>query len=444
MSRLTTLPEQLRMISEAASIRMPHVQRWRAMAKCLPAYASILADEGDREAPVELLRRIGRPAVQMGGDARTNIELLVAVACLRITWGAASGTYERLGMPELAQKAREAFEEENDFFNSFWQEAELNVSHIEKSYGVLGALLLPATPGLNLLWVPPMRTVEHLTLERMALVLLVIAFVLLVLIFGGFNCWNLWKYRRRADGPKLFFVGWRRVARIVLIGLALPVGLYWVYTRLTPWSSMQYGVNYCPARIALELVVVFASVITLVFCLGYRAIRGRSKDAGMAVPQEGPFNPFSSRITVSAAAVLAAGTLMYYASWERDSMRLGVGFLGALAVALFAIVYLRKQFWRLAGKDPEKAHFRMTVVRSMIPILAASLLAVGLTSHTYLRLSEEAQIRLLNQPGQRMFLDELEMTSLRHYRDHLRERNDEWNKSHGIRQEDPPTQIHAD
>jgi len=59
------------------------------------------------------------------------------------------------------------------------------------------------------------------------------------------------------------------------------------------------------------------------------------------------------------------------------------------------------------------------------------LLVVGLSSHGYLRFTEAAHIRMLNQPGHRIFLDELEMTSLKQYRDHMRELNEQWNESHG-------------
>ena len=76
-------------------------------------------------------------------------------------------------------------------------------------------------------------------------------------------------------------------------------------------------------------------------------------------------------------------------------------------------------------------------------MLAVGALAVGAASHAYLRYSEARQVSLLNQPGHRAFLDDLEMTRLKEYRDHLRELNQQWLKERGDAV-DHPLAVHAD
>ena len=55
----------------------------------------------------------------------------------------------------------------------------------------------------------------------------------------------------------------------------------------------------------------------------------------------------------------------------------------------------------------------------MTPMLAGVILILGLSASYYLTRSEKAQIEQLNIPGRRLFIDELEYTTFKHYRDRL-------------------------
>ncbi len=131
------------------------------------------------------------------------------------------------------------------------------------------------------------------------------------------------------------------------------------------------------------------AVLIGLFCLSYRAIRQRANDAGIEVPDREFFNPFRG------------------------------GLAGLILVFLCA--YLIGQFVRM--RRQAGAHFRRTFVRSLVPILASALLLAGGVSHAYLRWSEARLVVHLQQPGQRLCLDEMEMTGYAEYRDFLRGRN---------------------
>lgn len=430
-----TFPQQILLIAQAAGVIQSGLGIHREMTRRLPPYALLLASEGDLEAAAKLTDVMHRPVAQLGAKTETLIGILVANACMHISYAPAPAIYEELRMPREAEAARQRYRAEVDLWNSLWQKGRLdrNDERVRKHFGALMGLFAPSVPGFDeSAWIPPFRRIEHNMTQRAMLGGFAVTFSLLVLVFGGFTCWNLWRLRKRGDAPKLFFVGWPRIGGIVALALVLPVGVYWAYTRLTPLSSLRYGINYCIGRIGLELALIFSVVVAAVLCMGYHAIRGRCRDAGMTVGLADAFNPFRSRTAKIVGGLLAAAVVLSFILWERDGMRTwGCGYVAG-AVVLAALIYLTWQFWRLRGKDSAKAHFRRTFIRSVIPILAACLLAVGLVSHVSLRLEESARIRLLNQSGQRLYLDELEMTSLKHYRDHLREVNRKWNAAHGI------------
>jgi len=429
----TIFLEEIAAVSWGASRLSPHLQHARSVARTLPGYAAVLASEGRADRAAEILALADRPGIQMGAGARNVIEILVARACLARATGPKAAIYEKLNMPKEAAQARKQFEQENALWNSLWNMPDPSAftREAERHYGLLMGLLAPALPGFgDPVALPAMRKIEHVMVEQGALMALVIIFLVMTLTLGALTCWNLWRCRKRADGPKLFFVGWPRVGWIVLLGLVLPVGIYWACTRLSPWSSMRYGINYLPGRIALELCLVFTAVITAILCMGYQAIRVRCRDAGMEAPSGNLFNPLGSRIARIGLAILLALIALYFVFWESEPLRTMGGGCAAGALMLLTLAYLVGQFWRLRGREPARAHFRRTFIRSLVPILASCLLVVGVSSHIYLRRAEAAQIRLLNRPGHRIFLDELEMTSLNRYRDHLRELNIRWNATH--------------
>jgi len=195
---------------------------------------------------------------------------------------------------------------------------------------------------------------------------------------------------------------------------------------------MGYGFTYCPGRVTLELALLYVFIIGSVFAMSYRTIRERCLDAGMQAPPAGVFNPLRKKRSLICSLFLLAAIIGYFLFWEKEFLRSTGGFIGAGAIILIALAYFIWQFVRIRGREVEKRHFRGSFIRSVIPILAAYLLAAGVISNAYLTLSEAKLIRHINEPGQRLFLDELEMSSFNLYREHLQELNRQWNKKHGI------------
>ena len=217
----------------------------------------------------------------------------------------------------------------------------------------------------------------------------------------------------------MFFVGWPRVGWIVLVALVLPLAGYMAFTRLFSFGSIHYGINYCAGRAALEMAITIMAVFLLSVGMGCAAIGARCRDAGMEAPR--PRSRRWMRWLAAGLATLWCGALVWYAfNWERDGVRNQVGFWLSFTLVLlvFGVIFLRNI--RLRRASAEETELRMTVTRSLIPILAACFLAVGLVARLHLVSAERGQIRKLAVPGKRIFLDNLRMCKAADYREFLR------------------------
>jgi len=432
MEKPENLPQLLTLTSINASVPLQTLAHMRMMVRRSVRYAGILVAEGRKEEALRLLESARRPGIQFGADASFLIEILLARACLAIVEKGTLETYEKLGMSDEAAevtKAIEAGKKMWDFYKAPYAAPEDKTRR--KYYGALANILLPSyrkEPD----WVSDSRIAEHKNLQRLMLMILTLTLSLILLVFLILTLLNFWRFRKSPCRPKLLFIGWKRIGIITLFCLVLPLALYWIYTHILPFSSMGYGFTYCPGRVTLELALLYVFIIGSVFAMSYRTIRERCLDAGMQAPPAGVFNPLRKKWSLICSLFLLAAIIGYFLFWEKEFLRSTGGFIGAGAIILIALAYFIWQFVRIRGREVEKRHFRGSFIRSVIPILAAYLLAAGVISNAYLTLSEAKLIRHINEPGQRLFLDELEMSSFNLYREHLQELNRQWNKKHGI------------
>lgn len=145
---------------------------------------------------------------------------------------------------------------------------------------------------------------------------------------------------------------------------------------------------------------------------------------------------------IGLALLAAAITAHFLVSDDAYLRYLLPNFLGgclAALVVLLALLYILWQFWLMKRRHPGNAHFRTSFVRSLLPILTACLLLLGLSSRGFLRSVEARYVAQLNRPGAVWGLDELENSALKGYRDHLRELNRTWNQERGIEGAEPQT-----
>jgi len=404
-------------VSIMAAELLPELSYNRAMFRCVWAYANVLVDEGRQEEVLPLLETMREPGRKIGGSSRTLIEILVARACQSIMLGNAQSIYERIGMAEKAETVKQEAVKENLLFNSFYGKRFYSEDEINKHGGAMVALLAPALMGFDLP-LAPMRTLEQALFETGMVGYLLVVYCLLLVFCGLLTFWGLWSSRKKGNAPMLYFIGWKRLTEIVLVSLVIPFGLYVIYTRFMPFGGREYGSNYVFNRLSMEVVLFITIIFWSTLITAYRAIRGRALEAGLEVPESGYFRPgFIYKIV---GGTLLLSLIIFFSAWEREVFRIGIpGKILIGIIVLASLCYFMCQLRRFCRLKAELALFRRTMIRSLAPILAFFVLFMGLTCHYSLKSLDKATIAVLNKPGTRIFLDELEYTAFRDYRDYL-------------------------
>ena len=453
-------------------------------ASILAGYTAQLAREGRKEEATRLIRLTCRAGAQLAEAVNTPWAVQEAALVVDNILGPAPAIYRELGLEKTERQTRERYVRlQRIRSQTIPAPAEEQRKKMEERTGIYWKHVAPPIFDFPHTNAPATVTrAEHINAQKMVPIALVFVVMALTLVLGGTNLWNLWTFRKRADKPKLFFIGWQRVAWIVFLALFVPLVIYWAYSRLAPFTTMNYGIDDVAGRVFVELSLVFSAVLVLLVCLSYHAVRERCRDAGMQVPEHPTLNPLRSYVAAGCMALLLLLTVLFFAA----DLPQDFGHFLAVFIVLFALIYLLIQLTRTSraaafmlallgvgilscfmlwaagkypqavwaidtasivtvispallyvlvitvsarGQQPGSAHFRVTLVRSILPVLTAALLIAGIGSYAYLRVNETQQIEQLQKPGNRVFVDLVEMSRARQLRDHLRELDREYSQS---------------
>lgn len=506
-----TYQELLAQWAYHAAALMPHLQPMRQLARRLPGAALALDGTGAHADAVRMAQQMDRPGIQMGADAHFVISVLVARDMFVKTAGAAPQVLEKLGEPRAAQAAEQAFQGELNAYAAAVP-AGAHDDALEKAVmttgGIMAQEVTPSLPGFD---VQPLldttRLAEHVLAERVVLAVLLALGSVLLLTLAAASAWSGWRHPAEGERPLMLFIGRRRLALVLLVGLALPLALYALETRVAPWRSLCHGINRVFVQRLGELGIAAMLMVFLTCVLAYRAVRARCEEAGLAVPPGGWFNPLLQRASYGmslllgfafgacAAGILAGSTavpalgllglafvvtvvasLPVFLFWQVAHLgytvrpvkavlqglltaakgmpiwlvALGALVLGAAALLVCGIytvpspsavvlifgcaIVLPVFVYALARTSfvapvPEMAQFRRTLTRSLIPVLAACVLALGLVANLYLSHAEAAAIAPLNRSGFHWY-DEVAATDWANYRAYLSELNVQWLREH--------------
>jgi hypothetical protein len=351
-----TLADALQHIATRSNVLLPHLSPLRSLAVRLPGAAVWLAEQGRREDAVWLAGVMSRPGAQVAADANSVIEVLVGHAMAATADGQASALYELLGMPEQAAKARTEYERTELAGRGALRrrgDPELQPLLVQRAGVLLCTFAFAGTTpeGLRPM-LGPYRTLEHVELERLGLAVLLVSLVLVAVAVAASAGWALLRYRSLDQSPKLLFIGWRSLAGVILLGVLVPALAYWVWTRWTPWSSLQYGINYVLARRIVEMGAAVAVIFCAVVALSLRSAARRCVEGGLPGAPIGIFSGLRHRVevlaSISAPAVVggfvAIGAAANGAGWQ------GSTFAGLVFAALVLCVLFMARQARHAGR----------------------------------------------------------------------------------------------
>lgn len=351
-----TLADELQHIAEDAAVLTPHLSSLGTLASRLPGAAVWLAEQGRHEEAVWLAGVMARPGMQVAADADMLIELLVGNAMVTVPDEQAPALYELLRMPERAASARAGYERDELAWRAARHpEGDQAIGQlVMERAGILLGMLVPVgttAEGLRPM-LGPYRTLEHIEFERLGLALALAPLLLVTLVLAASAGWALLRYRSPDQSPKLLFVGWRRMASIILLGVLVPAIAYWAWTRWAPWSSLQYGINYVLARRMAEVGVAAAVIVGAVLGLSFRSAARRCSEAGLPGAAVGIFSGLRHCVGVLASACapavvgafVAIGAAADGVGWQGSTL------LGLIFAALVLCVLLMARQARGAGR----------------------------------------------------------------------------------------------
>lgn len=405
-----TLREEVARVLRMAETPVPDLPRLLRLVRGIVAYAALLAGEGKSEAARDALQAAHMATLKLGASAVTLIELLVAERAYLHSLHEAAFVHDTLEDSEAAQRCRADAESAQAHFAAAAHGGPLQFSpeELKKEGAFFFNWAIPVPVNRNRELLRAWRMSERVVFERAALTgMLLFAFAGLVCLAVRL-CWSLVAHGGREDRPKLLFIGWRRLLLLLAWSVIIPLGGYYVWTRLMPFGGTRFGTRYCADRLVLEMVIFGMALPAISLVTGFHAIRARCAAAGIAVPGSDAFRPGTAwRV----AGVLAGAAVLGYAmAWERPGCRGRAGYgLAALLVGM-GVVWLVLSSRKLARTPRELDVFRKTFARSFAPILAAVIVLAGATGHIALKVAERQYIAVTQSPGWRLSSDEIEMT----------------------------------
>ena len=243
--------------------------------------------------------------------------------------------YEKIGATASAREIRLADERIKQTKSDFQTTAKYfnNPEHaqfLRQHGGVLARVIFPVLGGgATAAELTAMRMAEHVLVEEMAvqMLLVLLAFTLLAVIVQTV-IW-LFRLRNAAAVPILLLPPARELGKALLLGIALPMVVYWCYSRLPVIGGREYGWGYMWPRFLAELLLLFCVVYWLPVLLLRRYLRRRCDELSIPIPP--PREEMMANLKVRACILgtivllgLILGTRGHYPAFPQNSRCPGV------------------------------------------------------------------------------------------------------------------------
>ena len=267
----------------------PEYAMSRNLARKIPGCARLLLAEGQR-AEAEAVMDTWKPYTKLlvDKDSPSLISAVVASMVGEMLSKEGAEVYDRLGATAKAREAR-AIEAPLHHLLQDWRSSESAKTKEENLYREHGASLAIPYRALDLnhhvtdAELKPARMHEHTLIDEVlveCVVLLLIVALLVSLVVGGLWFFRLWKAGTR---PMLLLPA-GELCRAVLLGIALPVAVYWAYSRLPVIGGREYSWFAHWPRFAAEWLLLALLLLWLPGRHISRFLKRRCTELGMAPP----------------------------------------------------------------------------------------------------------------------------------------------------------------
>jgi hypothetical protein len=383
-----TLLELISRIAVAAGTLLPDLSLYRNLGRTAPLYAELRTREGaDPDDVVPLLLAWEPLVVKTNRDAFTLIGILVESAVIEHARTECVRVLREIGRPELAERTlaratalgapvrawRERADRKSDSrADEMW---------IKQHAGILDAMLLPALgedPVPEEIAVG--RELDYVIAERAQTLALLLGFT--ALMAGALIVSLRWRFARHEHiNPLLCLPDAATMARVIGLGVLLPILLYFAYTRWTPLGGRSFGLGYMAPRLAADLNALYLAVISLVFLLAVPPIRRRCQILRIDIPR--PTRPWLLALLLAVIPITWLAARLYPAVLD-EAVPWILVYLALIEMAVVLLVL----FVRCLVGPRRYGAFYGTAARSLIPVFAAAVILIAALTQPWLRARE--------------------------------------------------------
>jgi hypothetical protein len=382
----------------AASVLLPDLAQFKTLAHSCRLYAELLIADGKSAEAIPFLDAWQVLAKQLTKDSFTLIDLLVAGAIVKEAEQSVPPIYRRLGREADAQRT-EAIAAAMGKPVQDWRAQrdparrrspptaaqQRNDQVLHDRAGILAAMLLPALgewPEAKAY--EPGRMLEYVVFTEVVLAATLVA-LLGALVICGILAWR-WRAFRPANEPpppRLMPVP-GTIIRIQLLGVLLPLVLFFLVTRYLPESGHAYSIRVGAPKLMAEFGLLMMALLTAPICLTVAQVKRQGAALG--------FNAARWHARFVSWPCGFAGVLLLILAWclpvsTRDSVQtLAFVGLGFLAVSLVAGIILGLA--QGVGGDQRYGQFYGSVFRTLVPMLALTIIVLGIATRPFLVRSE--------------------------------------------------------
>ncbi|MBT3376825.1 MAG: hypothetical protein HN742_09760 [Lentisphaerae bacterium] len=400
LGRPQTAIERVRQIAMAASVLLPDLQLSRSLVRVSILYGECLAHEGDLARATPFLDAWEPLAIHLNNDSWTLIDCLVVRALIEHGRESSAEIYERFGDHASAERTRKRADILGQPIRNWHTTVENSANGtsegqdgVKERAGTLAASML-AFGGM---WKdnnvsPDMLTYGRLAdyvLAEKALISLTSA-LLLIAIFASLGIgwwWRLVLPPGEQVDSVLLMPDWRKVGRVLVLGVLAPVMLYAIYTRWLPFGAQQYAIGHAWSRAVSEMGLLLFVILATTTTMAGNAVRERCLPLGLAVP-----TPEHSRLRTAAFVCLllipGATALLYGHGWPKGTPSRVAAIVLVVTLGQWLALSGLRWLWRACRARKDYGAYYSTASRSVIPFLAAAIALLSLLTDPYLKRRE--------------------------------------------------------
>ncbi|HBC87479.1 MAG TPA: hypothetical protein DCZ94_11035 [Lentisphaeria bacterium] len=398
MGEPTSFLEQISQIDLLAGLMLPDMQHLRNLERATIFYSELMAKEGHRDEADLFLNAHRKLVPQINKDSFTLIDIFVVSAIANLAAERVPEIYESIGDKVAAEKARkEATALAAPVKN--WKDKKDKDAKVPagtlKTFdmdlklhgGILAGMLLPALgeyPTREEL--APGRHLDYVVAEGFALIFLSLVLFILILFSVLAGMHYRW-IRGGGAGILLLLPGIGEVVRMMVYGVLLPLTGYYLITRWLPWCGWDLNIFMRFSSFISQILALFLVMLVSIVATARSIVRRRCQELLLPVPP--PMTSFWKIAWCSLISFFAIVSIMPDLCINNDTYGLiqiltttGLAVLTVLALIVHGIYCDIRR-----GKT--FAAYYGSLFRTLLPVLALSLILVNICSRPYLRMEEK-------------------------------------------------------